>query len=136
MKRVRLTLCFYIEFPENKEKLIMELTDAVKKHKKTYNDEDDNNDSRSLGTAAAMQALKMFNQGEAGSGKSSNSQSMFLGLAMSEASKVSILQLSFAHIAFHDTNLSFSCSTPRLRRARSIRTRARSLPSSRLLRWP
>lgn len=51
-----------------------------------------------------MQALKMFNQGDGGSGKSSNSQSMFLGLAMSEASKVSILRLSFAHIAFHVTN--------------------------------
>lgn len=40
-----------------------------------------------MGTAAAMQALKLFNKGETKS--SSNSQGAFLGLAMSEASKVS-----------------------------------------------
>ena len=60
--------------------------DAIKKHKKTYvDDDDDKADARSLGTAAAMQALKMFNQGETG-GK--QSKGALLGLALSEASKV------------------------------------------------
>jgi hypothetical protein len=62
-------------------------TDAVKKHKQNYKDDDDDAaDEKSLGAAAAMQALKMFNQGETG-GK--QSKGAFLGLAMSEASKVS-----------------------------------------------
>ncbi|KAF7555054.1 hypothetical protein G7046_g6643 [Stylonectria norvegica] len=59
--------------------------DAVRKHQKTYNDDDDENSTTesSLGTAAAMQALKLFNKGETG-----GSQSAYLGLAMSEASKL------------------------------------------------
>lgn len=65
------------------------LIDAIKKHKKTYVDQDDeNDDSKSLGTAAAMQALKLFNQGETGNKQQGKGE--FLGLAMSEASKVSI----------------------------------------------
>lgn len=60
--------------------------DAIRKHKKSYVDDDDGQaDERSLGSAAAMQALKMFNQGETGS---KQSKGAFLGLAMSEASKV------------------------------------------------
>ncbi|KEY71154.1 hypothetical protein S7711_00977 [Stachybotrys chartarum IBT 7711] len=59
--------------------------DAVNKHKKTYDDDDDDNDEDTLGKAAAIQALKLFNQGETG-GK--QSQGAFLGLAMSEASKL------------------------------------------------
>ena len=71
--------------------------DAVKKHKKYFVDDDDDDDGadeKGLGTAAAMQALKMF----AGSGSSSQSssqpssqsgQSTFVALAMAEASKVS-----------------------------------------------
>lgn len=61
--------------------------DAIKKHKKTYEDSGDEEDDKSMGTAAAMQALKLFNKGETKS--SSSSQSAFLGLAMAEASKVS-----------------------------------------------
>lgn len=61
--------------------------DAIKKHKKTYEDSEDEEDNKSMGTAAAMQALKLFNKGETKSG--SSSQSAFLGLAMAEASKVS-----------------------------------------------
>lgn len=61
--------------------------DAIKKHKKTYEDSEDEEDDKSMGTAAAMQALKLFNKGETKS--SSSSQSAFLGLAMAEASKVS-----------------------------------------------
>lgn len=62
--------------------------DAVKKHKKYFVDGDsDQADSRSLGAAAAMQALKKFNSGEEdhASGKS---EGKFLALAMAEASKV------------------------------------------------
>ncbi|KAK7398378.1 hypothetical protein QQX98_012245 [Neonectria punicea] len=62
--------------------------DAIKQHKKTYDDDDDNDaDENSLGPAAALQALKLFNKGESSSSESSG-QSAYLGLAMSEASKL------------------------------------------------
>lgn len=63
--------------------------DAVNKHKKYFVDNDDNEqaDSRSLGAAAAMQALKKFNSGEEDK-SSGKSESKFLALAMAEASKV------------------------------------------------
>lgn len=57
----------------------------MKKHKKQYDDDDDA-DEDSLGTAAALQALKKFNSGETGE---KQGKGAFLGLAMSEASKVS-----------------------------------------------
>lgn len=43
--------------------------DAVRQHKKIYGGEDDGNqaDDRSMGSAAAMQALKMFSGGGSGS---------------------------------------------------------------------
>jgi superfamily II DNA/RNA helicase len=59
--------------------------DAIKKHKKTYESDDEDDDEDTLGAAAAMQALKMFNKGETGE---KQSQGAFLGLAMSEASKL------------------------------------------------
>ncbi|KAL7939483.1 hypothetical protein V8C35DRAFT_286766 [Trichoderma chlorosporum] len=59
--------------------------DAIRQHQQTYQQGADNLDSRSLGSAAAMQALKKFTQGETGGNQS---QSAFLGLAMSEASKL------------------------------------------------
>lgn len=61
-------------------------SDAVKKHKKAYVDDDDDEDENDLGAAAALQALKLFNSGETGE---KQSKGAFLGLAMSEASKVS-----------------------------------------------
>lgn len=78
--------------------------DAVRKHKKFFADEDEDGneaDSGSLGTAAAMQALKLFSSGqavpeegagagagaEAGMGKA-QSHGTFMALAMSEATKV------------------------------------------------
>lgn len=113
----------------------MDLADAVKKHKKTYDDDDDDNDERSLGTAAAMQALKLFNKGETGS-SGSGGQSAFLGLAMSEASKVSFASLRAASFMRSTcTNDQSSSSMPRLLRARSLKTPARSLPCRTPLRW-
>lgn len=41
-----------------------------------------------MGSAAAMQALKMFTGGGSSSSSSGSSQSEFIGLAMSEASKL------------------------------------------------
>lgn len=66
------------------------VSDAVKQHKRFYDDDDKDNDAddRSLGSAAAMQALKLFSGGQSGSSAESNSQSAFVGLAMAEASKV------------------------------------------------
>ncbi|RYP71390.1 hypothetical protein DL770_008138 [Monosporascus sp. CRB-9-2] len=59
--------------------------DAVRQHKRFYDDKDDDDaDDRSMGSAAAMQALKMFS-----SGKSENqSQGALIGIAMAEASKL------------------------------------------------
>jgi hypothetical protein len=61
-------------------------SDAVKQHQQAYQ-HDAQGDSNSLGTAAAMQALKKFTQSDnnASSGKG---QAAFLGMAMSEASQV------------------------------------------------
>lgn len=66
------------------------ILDAIKQHKETYNNDQSQQDSKSLGTAAAMQALKMYTQGQGQSSTgNSNSQTAFLGLALAEASKVS-----------------------------------------------
>ncbi|KAI0023765.1 hypothetical protein F4780DRAFT_727713 [Xylariomycetidae sp. FL0641] len=63
--------------------------EAVKHHKQYYGDGDDNDaDDKSMGAAAAMQALKMFAGGETGSSAENNSQSAFIGMAMGEASKL------------------------------------------------
>ncbi|KAK2594557.1 hypothetical protein QQS21_007729 [Conoideocrella luteorostrata] len=60
--------------------------DAVKQHQHAYQN-DGKGDSSSLGTAAAMQALKKFTQSD-NSASSSTGQAAFLGMAMSEASKL------------------------------------------------
>ncbi|KAF7518320.1 hypothetical protein G7054_g13506 [Neopestalotiopsis clavispora] len=63
--------------------------DAVQQHKRFYNNEDDEPaTSQGMGSAAAMQALKMFSGGSTGNSESANSQSAFIGLAMAEASKL------------------------------------------------
>ncbi|KAI1106186.1 hypothetical protein F4804DRAFT_330556 [Jackrogersella minutella] len=65
--------------------------DAVKQHKRFFNrddDDEDEADDRSMGSAAAMQALKMFSGGQSGSSHEGNSQSAFVGMAMAEASKL------------------------------------------------
>ncbi|KAI1844777.1 hypothetical protein JX266_009005 [Neoarthrinium moseri] len=63
--------------------------DAVQQHKRFFGDGEDvkEADDRSMGSAAAMQALKMFSGGGSGTSQS-NSQSAFIGLAMAEASKL------------------------------------------------
>ncbi|KAI4861969.1 hypothetical protein F4820DRAFT_431918 [Hypoxylon rubiginosum] len=63
--------------------------DAVKQHKRFFEkDDDDEADDRSMGSAAAMQALKMFSGGQSGNTQETSSQSAFVGLAMAEASKL------------------------------------------------
>ncbi|KAK7223632.1 hypothetical protein V2G26_011635 [Clonostachys chloroleuca] len=60
--------------------------DAINKYKKSYVDKDeDEENEKSLGTAAAMHALKLFNNGETGD---KQGKGAFLGLALSEASKL------------------------------------------------
>ncbi|PKS08250.1 hypothetical protein jhhlp_005193 [Lomentospora prolificans] len=65
---------------------------AINKHQKYFgeNDDHDQADSRGLGSAAAMQALKLFTSGQDGpkTSSSTKSESAFLALAMSEASKL------------------------------------------------
>ncbi|KAH7320002.1 hypothetical protein B0I35DRAFT_225688 [Stachybotrys elegans] len=75
---------------QNKSRLAAEdidEEDVVKKHKKSYNDDDDDDDADDdrLGSAAAIQALKLFNQGETGD---KQGKGAFIGLALSEASKL------------------------------------------------
>lgn len=72
--------------------------DAVRNHKKFFGNEDhdDQSSSRSMGSAAAMQAMKMFSSGQAGG---SNSQSQFVALAMGEASKLFDKQASQGKVA-------------------------------------
>jgi hypothetical protein len=41
-----------------------------------------------MGSAAAMQALKMFTGGQSGNSQGGNSQNAFIGMAMGQASKV------------------------------------------------
>ncbi|KAI1392850.1 uncharacterized protein F4822DRAFT_143148 [Hypoxylon trugodes] len=65
--------------------------DAVKQHKRYFerrDDDDDEADDKSMGSAAALQALKMFTGGQSGSSHEGNSQSAFVGMAMAEASKL------------------------------------------------
>lgn len=54
-----------------------------------------------MGSAAAMQALKLFSGGQSGSSAESNSQSAFVGLAMAEASKVRRFICSFMQSYIH-----------------------------------
>lgn len=60
-------------------------TAAVQHHQKYFGGQDDGSPATSggMGSAAAMQALKMFTGGSGG-----GNQSQFIGMAMSEASKV------------------------------------------------
>ncbi|UNI23405.1 hypothetical protein JDV02_009225 [Purpureocillium takamizusanense] len=60
--------------------------DAARKHEEHYGNGPSRGDEKSLGTAAAYNAFKMFQQGGQGGGK--QSQGAFLGMAMSEASKL------------------------------------------------
>ncbi|ROW07749.1 hypothetical protein VMCG_03634 [Cytospora schulzeri] len=83
-------------FVGNKSQLANEDIDeqaAVSHHKKFFGGNSDDDDgeeanSGSMGNAAAMQALKMFTGGSSSSSSSGSSQSEFIGLAMSEASKL------------------------------------------------
>lgn len=70
---------------------------AIKNHKKYFDDDEDDDDDdvneRNMGTAAAMQALKMFTgHGAADTsltgGAAAAGKSQFIGLALSEASKL------------------------------------------------
>ncbi|KAG5928239.1 hypothetical protein E4U42_001072 [Claviceps africana] len=64
---------------------LIRIPDAIKQHQHAYHN-DGKGDSNTLGTAAAMQALKMFTQSD-GAGSVSG-QGAFLGMAMTEASKL------------------------------------------------
>ncbi|KAI0912819.1 hypothetical protein F4823DRAFT_559551 [Ustulina deusta] len=78
---------------QKKQRLAEEDVDeaeAVRTHKKYFQGDDDDNDAddRSMGSAAAMQALKMFTSGESGNTAKTSSQGAFVALAMAEASKL------------------------------------------------
>ncbi|KAG6038078.1 hypothetical protein E4U41_004587 [Claviceps citrina] len=64
----------------------MDEQDAIKQHQHAYQN-DGKEDSSTLGTAAAMQALKTFTQSGNVAGSASG-QGAFLGMAMAEASKL------------------------------------------------
>ncbi|KAK4041569.1 hypothetical protein C8A01DRAFT_34409 [Parachaetomium inaequale] len=80
--------------------------DAVQSHRKffdtlggasTTNSEPAS--SSSLGSAAAMQALKLFTSGESSSTPQSQSQNAFVGLAMAQAAKLFDAQASQGNVA-------------------------------------
>jgi hypothetical protein len=52
-----------------------------------------------MGSAAAMQALKMFSGGQSGGSSGGNSQNAFIGMAMGEASKLFEQQSSQGNVA-------------------------------------
>jgi hypothetical protein len=52
-----------------------------------------------MGSAAAMQALKMFTSGGSGNSASGNSQNAFVGMAMAQASKLFDSQSSQGNVA-------------------------------------
>lgn len=64
--------------------------EAVRHHQQFYGGASEPHpaSSGSMGSAAAMQALKMFNQGGSSSGNGGKSQNEFIGLAMSQAAKL------------------------------------------------
>lgn len=88
----------YIFFLKGAKLIQVQSIDAINKHKKSYIDGDEHEeDSKSLGTAAAMNALKLFTQGETGN---QQGKGAFLGLALSEASKVCNLGCFYCPIFF------------------------------------
>jgi hypothetical protein len=52
-----------------------------------------------MGAAAAMQALRMFTSGGSGQTQSGNSQNAFIGMAMSQASKLFDQQSAQGNVA-------------------------------------
>ncbi|KAI0976611.1 hypothetical protein F4678DRAFT_413908 [Xylaria arbuscula] len=78
---------------QKKQRLAQEDIDedeAVRTHKKYFQGEGDDNDAddRSIGSASAMQALKLFTSGASGNTAQTSGQGAFVGLAMAEASKL------------------------------------------------
>lgn len=71
---------------------------AVRHHQKYFGGQDDGEEATSggMGSAAAMQALKMFSGGGQGG---SGSQSQFIGMAMSQASKLFDQQSSAGNVS-------------------------------------
>ncbi|CAD0091581.1 unnamed protein product [Aureobasidium mustum] len=70
--------------------------DAMRQHQQFYGGAGQPHpaSSGSMGSAAAMQALKMFNQGGSSSGNGPKSQNDFIGLAMSQAAKLFGMQIN------------------------------------------
>jgi hypothetical protein len=70
--------------------------EAMRHHQQFYGGADQPHpaSSGSMGSAAAMQALKMFNHGGSSSGNGPQSQNDFIGLAMGQAAKLFGMQLN------------------------------------------
>lgn len=91
---------------QNLQNQPMDEQQMVQSHQSLYNQGGggQQHDSSSLGAGAAMQALKMFTGGGAGSGGmgsqgGGNSQSQFIGMAMSQASKLFDQQSSQGNVS-------------------------------------
>ncbi|KAL4893264.1 hypothetical protein BDV59DRAFT_28589 [Aspergillus ambiguus] len=64
-------------------------SELIGSHQRLYSSSGDQpHDSNSLGAGAAMQALKMFSSGEAGSESAGHDQNKFIALAMAQAEKL------------------------------------------------
>ena len=75
--------------------------DAVQSHKQFFGGGGSGQpaSSGSMGSAAAMQALKMFTGGGSGGSQGGNSQNAFVGMAMGQASKLFDQQSSAGNVA-------------------------------------
>lgn len=80
---------------------MLTLPDAVQSHEQFYGNGGGNQQasSNSMGSAAAMQALKMFSGGGSGNTQAGNSQNAFIGMAMGQASKLFDQQSASGNVA-------------------------------------
>jgi hypothetical protein len=77
------------------------LPDAVQSHQQFYGGGGGGQQAstNSMGSAAAMQALKMFSGGGSGNSQAGNSQNAFVGMAMGQASKLFDQQSASGNVA-------------------------------------
>jgi hypothetical protein len=76
--------------PSNCHISSLSLTDAVQSHQQFFGGGGGGGQASTgaMGSAAAMQALKMFSGGQSGNTHEGNSQNAFVGMAMGQASKL------------------------------------------------
>jgi hypothetical protein len=107
--------------------------EAVRHHQQFYGGANEPHpaSSGSMGSAAAMQALKMFNGGGSSSGNGPKSQNDFIGLAMSQAAKLFGMHNNYSS---QDILLTFVQTSKAPKATYTNRLQSR-MPYLRLLKW-